>query len=185
MAMRRLSPPSRPGRSLASLTTDRRGAAAIEFALCGSAFLALLIAILSTGLTLFAQQALQTVADDIARQVLTGRTAVAGVDADGFRRQACARLPAFLSCSRLMVDLRRADAFADADTGTPTLSFDDTGQVTNSWRFERVAPGDVVVLRILYRWPVPGGPLGVSLANSGDGQRLLVGTQLFKAEPFA
>lgn len=43
----------------------------------------------------------------------------------------------------------------------------------------------MVVLRILYLWPVPGGPLGVSLADSGPGQRLLTGTQMFKAEPFA
>ena len=172
-------------RRMSALARDRRGVAAIEFALCGSAFLALLIAILSTGLTLFAQQSVQTVVDQMARQVLTGKTTIAGVDADGFRRQTCDRLPAFLSCARLMIDLRRADAFAGADITAPTIHFDDKGQVTNTWRFERVAPGDVVVLRILYLWPVPGGPLDVSLANSGDGQRLLVGTQMFKAEPFA
>lgn len=177
--------PPRRDRPWSALTRDRRGVATIEFALCGSAFLALLIAILATGLTLFAQQVIQTVADQMARQVLTGKTQVAGVDADGFRRQACDRLPSFLSCARLMIDLRRADAFADADPGAPTLTFDDRGRVTNAWRFERVAPGDVVVLRVLYRWPVPGGPLDFSLADSGVGQRLLVGTQLFKAEPFA
>lgn len=183
--MRRVRSPLHPDHRLSAVARDRRGVAAIEFALCGSAFLALLIAILSTGLTLFAQQTLQTVADQMARQVLTGKTAIAGVDADGFRRQACDRLPPFLSCTRLMVDLRRADAFASADVAAPTIRFDDKGQVINGWRFERVAPGDVVVLRLLYLWPVPGGPLDVSLANSGRGQRLLVGTQMFKAEPFA
>lgn len=183
--MRRVRPSFRSVQRVSALARDRRGVAAIEFALCGSAFFALMIAILATGLTLFAQQTLQTVADQMARQVLTGKTTIAGVDADGFRRQACDRLPPFLSCTRLMVDLRRADAFADADVAAPTIRFDDKGRVTNDWRFERVAPGDVVVLRILYLWPVPGGPLGVSLADSGPGQRLLTGTQMFKAEPFA
>lgn len=168
-----------------SLRLDVRGAAIIEFAICGSAFIALLLASLVTALTMFAQQYVQTLTDNMARQVLTGKIQMGGINADVFKKNTCAQLPKFLSCSRVMVELRRVNKFSDADLSAPTLTFDRNGNVINSWSYDSVGPGDIAVLRIFYLWPVTNGPLGFTLANVGSNQRLLIGTQVFKAETFS
>jgi hypothetical protein len=36
----------------------------------------------------------------------------------------------------------------------------------------------------MYDWPVFGGPLGLGLANQGNGTFLMVGTAVFKTEPY-
>jgi hypothetical protein len=46
-------------------------------------------------------------------------------------------------------------------------------------------PGDVVVLQIMYLWPVVGGPLGFSLTTpNSNGNRLLMSTAVFRNEPY-
>lgn len=172
-------------RVAARIWRDRRGTAIIEFAICGGAFLALLMASLITALTMFAQQYVQTLTDQMARQVLTGKAQMAGTSAAQFKQQTCAKLPTFLSCSKVMIDLRRADNFSSADAGRPALTYDSSGRVTNNWAYDTVAPGDIVVLKIMYMWPVSNGPLGFSVANAGANTRLLVGTQVFKAETYS
>ena len=180
----RLPCPSPASRLLRQLGGDRRGAVIIEFAICATAFFGLLIACLVTALVMFAQQCIQTTADTMARKVLTGQAQMAGLTAEQFRQQACATLPAFLQCGKLMVDLTRAASFSAADLGAPVITRDNKGKITNNWRFDNAASGDVVVLRVMYIWPVPAAP-GFTLANAGSGQRLLIGTQVFKAEAYS
>ena len=58
---------------------DRRGAAAVEFALVAPPFLALLFAILELALVFFASQALETVTQDSSRLIMTGQAQTAGL----------------------------------------------------------------------------------------------------------
>jgi hypothetical protein len=44
--------------------------------------------------------------------------------------------------------------------------------------------GDIVIMRVLYDWPMIGGPLALGLANQPDGGHLMVATAVFKNEPF-
>src|ERR1700731_5367557 len=57
---------------------NRRGSAAVEFALVAPVFFALLFAIIETGIMFFASQVLETVTQDAARQVMTGQAQAAG-----------------------------------------------------------------------------------------------------------
>ena len=52
---------------------NRRGSAAVEFALVAPMFFALLFAILESALMFFASQVLETVTENSARVVLTGQ----------------------------------------------------------------------------------------------------------------
>jgi Flp pilus assembly protein TadG len=162
---------------------DRRGAAIIEFALCGSAFIALLLAAFNVALIFFAQQGLQTAAEVVARKVLTGQIRAGSMNQTTFRQNACASLPPFLRCSRLYVDLQKASDFSSADTSRPTLTYDKNGNVANNWNYSPTNAGDIVVLRLMYLWPVSRVP-GLQLATESDGSRVLLGTMVFKTEPY-
>jgi len=56
--------------------------------------------------------------------------------------------------------------------------------VTNQWSYSPGNPGDIVVVQVMYQWPVVLGPLGFNLSNVGNGNRLLVSTAVFKNEPY-
>ena len=88
-----------------------------------------------------------------------------------------------------MVDVQSYSSFASADSSNPTLTYNGQGQVTNSWSYN---PGgcvtdltqNIIVVRLIYQWPVIGGPLGFTLANLANGTSELVGVTAFRVEPF-
>jgi hypothetical protein len=45
-------------------------------------------------------------------------------------------------------------------------------------------PGDIVLVQVFYQWPIYLGPLNFTLANLGANTRLLVGTAVFRNEPY-
>lgn len=171
----------RRGRALGK---DERGAAVIEFAFIAAPLIALLIAILETSLTFFAQQTLETTAESAARQIVTGQAQRAGLTQAQFQNMVCGKLPSFMQCTKVMVDVQTATSFAAANTGLPTITFDSAGNPTNTWQFQMGNAGDIVTVRIMYLWPVVPGPLGFSLANAGANTRVLLATQVFKSEPY-
>ncbi|MFD1034176.1 TadE/TadG family type IV pilus assembly protein [Sphingomonas hankookensis] len=175
---------SLPTRRDGVIAIHRRGAATIEFAICAAAFFALLIGILQIAIVFFVQESVQTAAETVARKVLTGQIP-AGTTQEQFRTQSCGYLPAFLKCSNLYVDMRKVTDLGDAGTVSGGIRFDSSGRLENTTRFEPAGSGDLVVLRLLYRWPMGMLPLGLDLRNQGDSSRTIVGTMVFKSEPYA
>jgi Flp pilus assembly protein TadG len=163
----------------------RRGVAAIEFGLVAAPLFALLIGILQIGVVFLAQQQLETAVEKSARTVLTGSVQKAGVTQAQFAAALCANLTVLFSCPQVMVDLRSAAAFSAANTSSPTFTYDADGNVSNTWSFETGSAGTVMVLRVMYQFPVVGGPLNVGLANLGNGKRLLMATAVFQVEPYS
>lgn len=163
---------------------DQRGAATLEFGLCAAAFLALLIGTLQVALVFFVQHSVQTAAESIARRVLTGQIP-AGTTRDQFRAQACAQLPSFLKCGNLYVDVRQVPDLASVGTVSGGLNFDASGSAADTTRFDPGGAGAVVVLRLIYDWPLGTLPLGLNLSNQGNGSRTIIGTMVFKSEPYA
>ena len=45
-------------------------------------------------------------------------------------------------------------------------------------------PGDIVVVRLLYEWPVYVSLLGLNLADLAGSKRLIMATAAFRNEPF-
>jgi hypothetical protein len=79
--------------------------------------------------------------------------------------------------------VQSSSTFSSASTTTPTLTFDANGNVTNTWSYQLGNPGDIVVVQVMYQWPVFLGPLGFNLSNLPNGNRLLVSSNVFKREP--
>lgn len=167
------------------LACDQRGATAMEFAICASMFFALLMACAQTALVFFVQQSMQTTAEEVARKVMTGEINSSNSTQAQFQTAACNALPSFLSCSNLFVTAQTAGSFANLDTSRTVLTYDSKGKLTNTWPFQTGGSGDIVILRVMYKWQTQMGPLGFDLSNQVGGARLITGTMVFKSEPYA
>jgi Flp pilus assembly protein TadG len=170
--------------TLAKLARRQDGTAAIEFAIVGGPFIALLAAIMQTALVFFAGRILDNAVFETGRLLLTGQAQTAKLSQANFAQDVCAQLPLFFDCSKLMVDVQSASSFATANTAVPTLTFNEAGQVTNTWQYQPGGPGAIVVMRVMYQWPIFLGPLGAGLANLPNGHRLLMSAAAFKNEPY-
>jgi Flp pilus assembly protein TadG len=159
------------------------GAAAIEFGLVAAPFLALVFAIMETALVFFAGQTLETAAADSARLIMTGQAQLQGFDQAKFKQEVCARIYGLFSCNTgLYVDVKKYDSFASIDTSKP---IDANGNLkTGDFGYQPGGPGDIVVVRLMYQWPVYVSLLGLNLSDMSAGKRLLVSTLAFRNEPY-
>lgn len=177
------------------------GSPTIEFALVAPACIALLLAVLHVALVFLAQQGLETAAETSSRLIMTGQAQTyAGTNAQGqaytgmtkadFKTAACNALPSFLTCDRLLVDVSTVNSFSAAVTGAPSLTYNSSGAVTNTFNY---TPGgtnagatqtQIVVVRLMYLWPIPTGPMGFNLANQQGGNRMLMASSVLLTEGF-
>jgi Flp pilus assembly protein TadG len=159
------------------------GAAAIEFGLVAAPFLALVFAIMETAVVFLAGQALETAAADSARLIMTGQAQTAGYSQQQFKDAVCSKIYGLFNCqSGLYVDVKTYTDFASIDTSNP---IDTNGNLkTGSFGYAPGGPGDIVVVRLMYQWPVYVSLLGFSLSDMSGGKRLIMATVAFRNEPY-
>ena len=159
------------------------GAAAIEFAMVAAPFLAMVFAIMETAVVFFAGQALETAGSDSARLIMTGQAQMQGFDQAKFKQAVCAKIYGLFSCnSGLMVDVKNYTSFSSINTAKP---IDSNGNVqTGNFGYAPGGPGDIVVVRLMYQWPVYVSLLGMNLSDSAGNKRLLMSTIAFRNEPY-
>jgi Flp pilus assembly protein TadG len=161
----------------------QNGAAAVEFALVSAPFIALTLALLQVGLIYFAQEALESAVEQTGRLVLTGQVQNPALTQAQFHQKLCDNSPGLFTCGSLMVDLQPAPSFANANVAAPTRTYDANGNVTNTWQYNAGAPNDIMVMRVMYPWPVYLGPLALNFGNMQNNNYLLMATEVFKNEP--
>ena len=167
----------------ADFVADGKGATAVEFALVAVPFLALIVALIQTFLVFFAQELLESVVQKSSRLILTGQVQSQQMKQDDFKQAVCNQIVILFNCSGLMVDVQVASTWSSATPATPTLTFNAQGQVANNWQFNPGGTGDIVVVRVMYQWPVFLGPLGFNLSNLSNGNRLIMASAAFQNEP--
>ena len=171
------------------LAASESGATAVEFGLVAAPFLALLVALLQTAMVFFAGRVLDEITDQASRYVMTGQAQSANMTQAGFKNYLCTGanttglVNALFTCSNFMINVQNYSSFSSASTSTPTLTFNN-GNVSNTWTWSPGNPGDIVVVQVMYQWPIVLGPLGFNLSNLSNGNRLLVSTAVFKNEPY-
>jgi Flp pilus assembly protein TadG len=167
----------------------RKGATAVEFALVAAPFLALLIAMFETALVFFAGRVLDEVTEEASRYILTGQAQQSNMTQAQFLTYVCtgsntaALVSALFNCNNLMVNIQNYSDFASANTACQTLTFNN-GAVSNTWNYSPGTPGSIVVVQVMYQWPIVLGPLAFNLSNLSNGNRLLCSTAVFKTEPY-
>lgn len=120
---------------------------------------------------------------------MTGQAQSSSMTQAGFKNYLCTGtntaglVDALFNCNNFMINVQNYSSFSSASTSTPTLTFNN-GNVSNTWTWSPGNPGDIVVLRVMYQWPIVLGPLGFNLSNLSTGKRLLVSTTVFKNEPY-
>lgn len=171
-------------RSSRNFVRCRKGAAAVEFALVAAPFLALLIALFQSALVFFAGRVLDETVEAASRVIMTGQAQTSSMSQSQFATWVCNNTIALFNCSGFMINVQNYSAFGSANTSTPTLNFDSKGKVTNAWSYNLGSPGDIVVVQVMYQWPVVLGPLGFNLATLSNGNRLLMSSIAFKNEPY-
>jgi Flp pilus assembly protein TadG len=168
---------------------DSKGATAVEFALIAAPFLAILTALVQTFLLFFAQSLLENVVRQSARQIMTGQVQTQDASLSqtqamaAFHQTVCNNAAVLFTCTGLMVDVQVANNWSSANTGMPTLTYDSNGNVTNTWQFNPGNAGNVVVVRVIYLWPVFFGPIAFNMANQANGSREIMASAAFQNEP--
>ena len=161
---------------------NRGGSAVVEFALVAPMFFALLFAIIETALMFFASQVLETVTQDSARQIMTGQAQNAALTAAQFKSLVCSKVVALFDCQNgISIDVQSYPAFGSVNVASP---IDGSKNFTNPNNFNPGGPGDIVVVRLFYQWPLFVTGLGYNIANLSGSKRLLTATAAFRNEPF-
>lgn len=162
---------------------NRRGSAAVEFALVAFPFMMILFGILEVAMMFFVSTTLESAVSTAAREIRTGRLqATSGTPADNFRTMICNRSFGMLDCTgRLYFDVRVAPDFND-----PSADPLADGVLNPSeFNFNAGNAGDIVIVRAFYDWQVFTPLMGNMIANTPDRQRrVLMAAFAFRNEPF-
>jgi Flp pilus assembly protein TadG len=164
---------------------NRRGSAAVEFALVAPVFFALLFAIIETAIVFFAGQVLETVTQDSARKIMTGQAQTANYSKDQFKDTvvcptgALARV--LFDCGNLFVEVKSYPTFPNVSVTEP---IDGSKNFIPPTSYCPGEGGDIVVVRMFYQWPLFVTGLGYNVSNLAGSKRLLSATATFRNEPF-
>jgi Flp pilus assembly protein TadG len=158
-----------------------KGVNAVEFALVAPIVIAILLATLQVGVIFFAQAYLETVAEQGARLVLTNQAANSGWTQDQFKQQICSSVKAMFDCNNLIVSLQQAPG-SPAAIAAAQPQFDVNGNLKGAAPYRLMAAPATMMLVVMYQWPVIGGPLGLNFGSLGNGNYLLISTQIFQVE---
>jgi len=183
-------------KTLARFGKNQDGATAVEFAILGLPFSALLFGIIEVSLLFFLTSTTEHALAEVSREIRTGEFQGSGGGAAELKTAICANMHGIGNCNNLRVDVisTATGQFSNlvlpvsppACSGTPaqieacqaaTPSMPaDNYSVTNS--------GDVVIVRVQYvhRLEIPSSLTG--LANSTGNTHVISATTAFKNEPF-
>ena len=161
---------------------NSRASAAVEFALVAPVFFALLFAIIETAIVFFASQVLETVTQDSSRMIMTGQAQTGGYSAAQFKTYVCGQISVLFDCTNgIYVDVQSYPGFSGVSISDPIDSGKNFVPPNN---YNPGGPGDIVVVRLFYQWPLFVTGLGYNIANLSGSKRLLTATAAFRNEPY-
>jgi Flp pilus assembly protein TadG len=161
---------------------NRRGSAAVEFAIVAPVFFALLFAILETGIMFFANQYLETITQDGARIILTGQAQKGGYSQSQFHDYICSRVVALFDCNGIYVNVQ---SFSSFQALTATCPISNGNFDSSKILYKPGGPDDVVIVQLFYKWPQIVTGLGYNITNLNGNYRLLCTTAAFRNEPYS
>ncbi|MBL8770245.1 MAG: pilus assembly protein [Phenylobacterium sp.] len=159
-----------------AFSRDERGATAIEFAFVAPILFFALLSLIEIGMLGMMSSGLDNAVIDTARRIRTGRDDMAS-SANDFKSQICTKLGGdSSSCmSRLTISVQKFPKFYDANqvsAAQPAGQFDPGG------------PGDIVLIKANYRWPLMTPFLATAFDRSGPFEVTIASRAAFKNEPY-
>jgi Flp pilus assembly protein TadG len=154
------------------------GAAAMEFAMLSPVFIALILAAIQAAVMFLAKSELDLATQAAAREVMTGQVTTSAQ----LQTALCNNIGGIFSCSNLMINMQSYSTLSSMQTATPTVTYNADGTVSNSWATNFGAAGSLMVMQVMYQFPVFGfGPL-FSFATQSNGTNLMISTAVFVNE---
>jgi len=171
------------GKTIRRLARDKEGIATVEFAIVAAPFLALMFAIMETAVVFFASQTLETAVGDSARLIMTGQAQTSSFTQTQFKNAVCAKILGLFDCQGgLQIDVKTYTSFSTVSSAKP---IDSNGNLqTSNFGYSPGGPGDIVVVRLMYQWPIYVSLLGFNLADMAGNKRLIMATAAFRNEPY-
>jgi Flp pilus assembly protein TadG len=163
----------------------QHGVTAVEFAMVAPLLIGLIVAIFQVTFFLFAQMNLQNAAVAVGRLIMTGQVQSAGTTQANFiTNDVCPQLGPMFNCANVYANVQSYNNFSGASTAAPTLTFAANGTVNNTWAYNLGNSGQVMVVQLIYQWPIISGPLHAVLPNLGNGNAEMMGITAFRIEPY-
>jgi Flp pilus assembly protein TadG len=166
---------------------DKRGVAAIEFALLAMPFLMVLFAVLETALSFTSQQVMSNAIDSLARDIRVGRLKkdTPQATASAITTRICDEISVLVpsGCPDLVIDMNTYASFNDIPKTIPRTS--DKNINTSGFEIKVGGPVEKQMLRVFYRWKYYTRFVGDKMSEMPDGKTLLYTAVVWQNEAFA
>ena len=180
--MSRTSIASRLTRVSRRFGRDRKGATAVEFAMIAAPFFFLLFAMIEVAAVFFTGTVLENAVLEAAREIRTGQAQAGGMTRTGFRTEICDRIEIVGDCDRVEIDVQVFENFNAVNQPSPVGQ--DGSMDTAGFGWDPGTAGDIVLVRVFYRWNLLTPNFGGGLSNMENNQRLITAATVFRNEPF-
>ena len=165
----------------------------MEFAIVGSVFLMVLLAIFELGYMVFVQSTLDSSARTAARLIRTGQAQAAANPQTFFQNALCADVSTVISCGSLIYQVQEFSAWSGAQTAvnTPITRNPTTGAITGGGLCGAGVPscfnagtcGEIEIVQVTYNYPFFTQWIGQQLGGATQ-SAMLSSTVVFQNEPF-
>jgi Flp pilus assembly protein TadG len=161
-----------------------RGVSSVEFAIIGSIFLMLLLAIFELGYIVFVQSVLDSSARSAARQIRTGQAQASGNAQNNFQTNLCTDVSSIIGCGSLIYQVQQFPNWSATQTSvnTPPVRDPKTGLLIPA-PFNAGTCGQIVAVQVTYNYQFFLLWIGQKLGDS-TGSAFLMSTVVFQNEPF-
>ncbi len=185
-----------------SIFTDENGATAIEFAILGIPFLALLFGIIELAMVFFISSTTQHALESTAREIRTGEFQSAGDNWSTFKDQVCTAMAGVGNCDNLRIDVVSSGTGKFSNlvlpvSPTPTVCTGSAQEIIDCEEAAAAAPPvmptstytstsgtDIVIVRVQYVHTLAVPSTLTKLSNAPGNTRIITHTTVFKNEPF-
>ena len=176
---------------------DREGATAVEFAILGLPFAALLFGIIEISVVFIITTNTEHAVSEVAREIRTGEFQTSGGNSAGaFKTAICSAMSGLGNCNKLRVDVVKAATGKFSELNLPVSPPVCAGTPAEIEACQKAQPAmpadeyatteseDVVIVRVQYvhQLTIPSTITG--LANASGNTRVITATTAFRNEPF-
>lgn len=170
-------------RARLAILKDKRGSAAVEFALVAGPLIFLICACVELALVFLVSVTLDNATDLASRDIRTGLTTNGNTSVQQFKQKICNQM-SWLGggcVSNLQVDVQTYSSFADLSAAPPPIK--DGKYDAASFRYNIGAGTRVQMVRVYYEWPLISPILDGALAKIGN-NAIISAKAVFRNEPF-
>ncbi len=161
---------------------QNHGSTAVEFSMVGIPFILMIIGIIEMAMMFTAQSLLQESTFTAARLIRTGQLQQSGGDKQQmFRDAVCDFAELLIPCADIQFQVKNVPSFADADDIPPT--YDANGNLQDTG-FDPGEENDVVLVRVVYNYPILTPMMAPILSNTGASKRRMISTIVLQTEPY-